>query len=464
MKFLSFFAVCAAVICAATTASAAINTTSGKYAALVINSDTGEVMYARNADVKRFPASLTKMMTLYMVFDALEKGELDINERMKVSKFAASQPQTNISLIQGETIPVRDAIRALVVRSANDVATVFAERLGGSEAAFAVKTTAKARSLGMKNTVFRNPHGLPNVNQYTTARDMARLGIALRRDFPQHYHYFSTKSFSWKGRTFNTHNHVLSRYNGVDGIKTGYINMSGFNIVTSVKREGHNLVAVVMGGQTWRDRDDHVVSILDKSYKTLAERGDEPRMIAEAPMPQSKPLLVQTEGEKVKMVRIETVDLPPPVPTTVAAAPVAAAHASVAPAKPEVEVKAAPVAVAVAPRMMPASYRTAEPGTLEYQLANLSPMNAAHGKWGIQVGAFSDANSAMLAASDAIKVAHPTLKNSKIMVTNQVPGAKTVHRARLSNLSEHEAKTACRQIMERNGQCFVFRADLQSEL
>ncbi len=462
MKLLSFFAACLTCVMIANVASASINTKSGKYAALVLNADTGEVLFARNAEVKRYPASLTKMMTLYMLFDAMKKGEISIDDRMKVSKYAASQPQTNIGLIQGETIPVRDAIRALVTRSANDVATVIAERLGGSEAGFAVKSTAKARALGMKNTVFKNPHGLPNINQYTTARDMARLGIALRRDFPQYYDYFKTKQFTWKGRTYNSHNHVMGRYDGVDGIKTGYINMSGFNLVTSVRRDGHNLVAVVMGGQTGRERDDHMVSLLDKSFTIMAERGDQPRLLADAPVPQSKPLLVEAEGDTIKMVRIEQTDLPPPQAAPMIPSPVADAHATIAPAPAAKPAQAVRPANAPAPAIS-ASYRTAQPGTLDYQLANLSPMSSSGGKWGIQVGAFSDANSAMMAASDAIKTAENSLKNSKIMVTDSAAG-KSIHRARLANLSEHEAKSACQQILAKSGQCFVFRADLQNEL
>ena len=219
-----------------------------RYSALVVDAKTGRVLYEKNAGETRYPASLTKMMTLYLTFDALKTGKLSLGEALPVSAKAASQPQTNLSLKQGMKVDVKTLIESLVVRSANDSAMVLAERLGGTEWNFALMMTQKARELGMENTIFRNPNGLPDDKQYTSAFDMARLGIALRRDFPQQYHYFSDTSFNFNGKTYTGHNRLLGTYAGADGIKTGFIRASGFNLVTSVKRGNQQLVAVVMGG------------------------------------------------------------------------------------------------------------------------------------------------------------------------------------------------------------------------
>ena len=241
--------------------------------ALVVDAQTGEVLYEKNADAIRYPASLTKMMTLYLTFDALKSGKLDINQSLAVSAKAASQPQTNISLDAGDRLPLKTAIESVVVRSANDSAMVLGEAIGKTEFNFALMMTQKARELGMKNTVFRNPSGLPDNKQHTTAFDMARLGIALRRDFPEYYHYFKMTSFEYNGITYPGHNHVMARYEGVDGIKTGYIRASGYNLVTSAERDGHRLVAVVLGGSTITGRDDQMISLLDRSFDQLESKG-----------------------------------------------------------------------------------------------------------------------------------------------------------------------------------------------
>jgi len=240
-----------------------------KFAAVVVDAATGQVLYEKNAESLRYPASLTKMMTLYLTFDAIKKGKLSMGQNLGISDRAMGQPQTNISLTEGSRLSVETAIKALVVRSANDVSVVLAEQLGGTTWNFAQMMTQKARELGMKDTVFRNPNGLPDDGQYTNAFDMARLGIALRRDFPEFYKYFSTERFDFEGVTYTTHNRVMLRYDGVDGIKTGYIRASGFNLVTSVKKDGYNLVAVVMGGTSATARDDKMISILDRTFADL---------------------------------------------------------------------------------------------------------------------------------------------------------------------------------------------------
>jgi D-alanyl-D-alanine carboxypeptidase len=241
-----------------------------RFAALVVDADTGRVLYEKNAGSIRYPASLTKMMTLYLTFDALKKGQLGMEQYLTVSPKAAKQPQTNIALDAGDRLQVRDAIESLVVRSANDSAMVLAETIGGTEWNFALMMTQKAHELGMKDTVFRNPSGLPDNKQHTTAYDMARLGIALKRDFPEYYPFFSLPSFTYNGITYPSHNRVMERYPGADGLKTGYIRASGFNLVTSVSRDGHRLVAVVLGGNTANSRDNQMVNLLDRTFARLA--------------------------------------------------------------------------------------------------------------------------------------------------------------------------------------------------
>jgi len=235
-------------------------------ASFLIDADSGKILESENADSLRYPASLTKMMTLYLTFEAIKKGNLTLNQNITVSKHASGQPQTNISLKPGDTLLVKDAILSLVIRSANDSAVVIAEAIGGSEPAFAQKMTGKAKELGMKNTVFFNASGLPDPRQLTTARDMATLGLALRRDFPQYFPFFKTESFTYRGKTYETHNHVMMRYGGVDGIKTGYIRASGFNLVTSATKNGKRFIGVVIGGSSFKSRDDKMIAMLDRNF------------------------------------------------------------------------------------------------------------------------------------------------------------------------------------------------------
>ena len=240
-----------------------------KYASVVIDAETGEVLHARNSKTRRHPASLVKMMTLYMVFDALEKRKLKLNQGLRVSRRAAGMPPSKLGLRRGQTIRVKEAILALVTKSANDVAVVVAEAIGGTESQFAQKMTKKARQLGLKRTTFRNASGLPNRRQLSTARDMAALARALIRDFPQYYHYFGTKSFKYRGRTYRNHNKLLRTYKGADGIKTGYIRASGYNLVASGVRNGRRVIAVVFGGRTPRTRNRHTATLLDRGFQRL---------------------------------------------------------------------------------------------------------------------------------------------------------------------------------------------------
>ena len=245
---------------------------SDKYAAIVVDANTGRTLYASSADDVRYPASLTKMMTLYMLFEALDSGRVSKSTQIPVSAYAASRPPSKLGLKAGQSIDVESAINALVVRSANDIATAVGEYLGGSEAAFAAAMTSKARSLGMTRTSFRNASGLPDPGQQTCARDMARLGMALRQRFPHHYRYFGQQEFAYAGRRIRGHNKLLET-GGVDGIKTGYIRASGYNVVTSVNRDGKQLIVAVMGGSSANERNAHVRQLISRYMPAAARRG-----------------------------------------------------------------------------------------------------------------------------------------------------------------------------------------------
>ncbi|TIU48007.1 MAG: D-alanyl-D-alanine carboxypeptidase [Mesorhizobium sp.] len=243
-----------------------------KYAAIVVDGKSGKQLFEVNSTAQRYPASLTKMMTLYLLFEAMDTGRVTKETQIPVSDHAASQPPTKMRFRRGEMIDVDSAIRAIVVKSANDVAVAVGEYLGGSEDQFAAMMTSKARQLGMSSTTFRNASGLPDDGQMTTAHDMAVLGMSLQRRFPQHFHYFSESDFMFRGRLVRGHNDMLGRVRGVNGIKTGYIRASGFNIVTSYDADGRQLIVVVMGADSARQRNDHVEALIQRSLSpTMAD-------------------------------------------------------------------------------------------------------------------------------------------------------------------------------------------------
>jgi D-alanyl-D-alanine carboxypeptidase len=244
----------------------------GKFAFISVDASNGKVLYSKDANARRYPASLTKIMTLYILFEELKAGRVKKSTKFKVSRHAAARPPSKLYFKPGQKIRVDHAILALVTKSANDVAATVAENISGSESAFAKRMTRTARRLGMSRTVFKNASGLPNKGQYTTARDMATLGLRVQKDYPQYYGYFKTRSFKYKGRSYRNHNRLLGKYRGVDGIKTGFIRASGFNLTASVRRDGKHIVAVVMGGRTGRSRNNYMVKVLNKALKKVPRR------------------------------------------------------------------------------------------------------------------------------------------------------------------------------------------------
>jgi D-alanyl-D-alanine carboxypeptidase len=266
-----------------TNSSSASSSYSPAYAAIVVDANSGSVLHSSHADAIRHPASLTKIMTLYMLFERLESGKLSLDSALRVSEHASDQAPTKLGLREGQTISVEDAIKGLITRSANDAAVVVAENLAGSEEEFARQMTRKARALGMNHTTYRNASGLPDSAQVTTARDQATLGRAIQERFPRYYKYFSTRSFTFRGQRISNHNRLLGSVEGVDGIKTGYIRASGFNLVTSVRRKGRHVVAVVLGGASAGARDARMRQLLAAHVDKAATRKTAP-MIAEAPV------------------------------------------------------------------------------------------------------------------------------------------------------------------------------------
>lgn len=269
-----------ALVCATLVAPASEAAAASRYADIVVDVNNGKVLRATDADSLRYPASLTKMMTLYLVFEALEKGRIRLNSSVPVSAHAASEPPSKLGLRPGGSFTVEQGIQALVTRSANDAATAFGEYLGGSEARFAQMMTSKARALGMSRTTYRNANGLPNSGQMTTARDQARLGMALRQHFPQYYAYFSTRSFTYGRQVIGNHNRLIGSVRGVDGIKTGFTNASGFNLVTSLQIDGKSVVGVVLGGASGAARDNQMRKLMATYLPEASRRGGASPLIA----------------------------------------------------------------------------------------------------------------------------------------------------------------------------------------
>ncbi len=378
-------------------------------AAIVMDADTGAVLYAEGADRRIYPASLTKMMTLYMVFEALESGRLGLRERIRISRRAAGMPPSRLGLRPGRSLTVEQAILALVTKSANDVAVALAERLAGTEWRFAKRMTSKARALGMRRTTFRNASGLPDSRQRTTVRDMAILARALVRDHPRYYRYFSRRSFSFKGRRYPNHNRLLGRYAGLDGVKTGYIRASGFNLAASAVRGGRRVIAVVAGGRSARARDRRVARLLDLGFERLDRR-----LVARAPIPRPRPggVALAAFAKAAPM----NDDLAYPVPQMKRRGPLLRSSAAAVAAR--------------GPRMVERLY-------------------------GVQVGAFLRANQARKIAYRARKLAPDILLDANVTVSKRRGRDRTFYRARIVGLTLAEARQACRILKSRRQDCLV---------
>ena len=280
------------------------------YADIVVDANSGTVLHSTNPDAPRHPASLTKIMTLYLLFEQLEAGKLKLDSPLQVSKEAAGQMPTKLGLKPGSTLAVEDAIKGMVTRSANDAAVVVAEAIAGDEDAFAKLMTRKAQALGMSRTIYKNASGLPDSGQITTARDQSTLGRAVQERFPRYYKYFSIRTFVFRGQSIGNHNHLLGRVEGVDGIKTGYVNASGFNLVTSVHRGNRYLVAVVMGGSSAGSRDAKMRDLISDKIAQASVKRTAPMVAEGSPPPEARPepkavAKVETAPEPKVAVKVE---------------------------------------------------------------------------------------------------------------------------------------------------------------
>jgi D-alanyl-D-alanine carboxypeptidase len=302
-------------IVAIDSASAEAEAANSKYAGIVVDANTGNVLYSENADRLQYPASLTKMMTLYLTFEALEQGRIRLDTAVPFSAHASGQAPTKLGVRPGGTISVEQAILGLVTLSANDASTALGELLGGSEDRFAQIMTAKAHALGMTRTTYRNANGLPNTAQMTTARDQARLGIALRQHFPQYYGYFSTQSFKFGNRIIRSHNRLVGSVRGVDGIKTGYTRAAGFNLVSSVKVDGKSIVGVVLGGASTPARDNQMRNLIASYLPKASSRGRSSDLIAQAPRISAEPVVPVAAAKAEVASAAAAVDLPRGGPT-----------------------------------------------------------------------------------------------------------------------------------------------------
>lgn len=344
------------------------------YAAMVVDAKTGRTLHGVNEDAPRIPASITKVMTLYLLFEQLERGRFSMNSEFTVSSYAARQAPSKIGFTPGETIEVRDAIMALITKSANDVAVAIAENVGGSEEEFARMMTARARSLGMSRTTFYNPHGLPhNPPNLTTARDLTILARAIQERFPRYYPMFSTRSFQYAGGSYRNHNKLLGRIEGVDGIKTGYTALSGFNLMTSAKSEGRHIVSVVLGGRSGAQRDKIMADLVVATLPKAATSGRASTMVAEAaeaePAPRRAPTPIAPPAQVAAVAHVAAV-------AQVAAAPEPAARPVPRPQfEPEAPLPAA--ARAYAPTTTPvAPPRPVGINPPPLQLSNVRPVTA----------------------------------------------------------------------------------------
>jgi D-alanyl-D-alanine carboxypeptidase len=306
------------------------------YADIVVDANSGAVLHATNPDARRHPASLTKIMTLYLLFEQLEAGKLKLDSALKVSAEASGQTPTKLGLKPGTTLTVEDAIKGMVTRSANDAAVVVAEAIAESEDEFAKLMTRKAQALGMKGTVYKNASGLPDDNQVTTARDQSILGRSIQERFPRYYKYFSIRSFTFRGQAITNHNHLLGKVEGVDGIKTGYINASGFNLVTSVHRGNRYLVAVVMGGGSGASRDARMRELINEKIAQASTKRTAP-MLAEATS--SEPIVAAKAEPKPEPMVVAKAEAKPE-PMVVAKAETKPEPMAAAKAEPKPEAKA----------------------------------------------------------------------------------------------------------------------------
>ena len=451
-----------------------------RYAAIVIDAASGEVLFSRHADSRRYPASLTKMMTLYLAFETLSQGKVHADDVLTVSSHAASQPPSKLGLGAGQTITLDDAMRATAVRSANDMAVAIAEHIGGSESRFTTLMTAKAQQLGMTQTRYFTANGLPDARQTTSARDQAILARAIMRDFPQYYSYFGLHDWAYNGRNYRNTNGLLPTGNGYDGMKTGYTNASGYNLAASAVRDGRRLITIVLGGRSSASRNAHVAELMDTGFEVERRRSQgENIQIAQSFFEQRGFGLGETSapiayaslsnddedgmGAESSAIAYTAAPAPAVLPTRIAPSPSersaaasqrAAATAQAAgttqraPANVTASLNGAPTGAAVAASTTPR--RATPPPARE-------PARAARpaGRWAVQVGAFRDEK----VATDWLTEVNRRFRTQFASAERNVQTAGDWYRSRFTGLTEDAAKAACDALSERRVTCMVVRPD-----
>ncbi|MCI3131427.1 D-alanyl-D-alanine carboxypeptidase [Phenylobacterium aquaticum] len=396
-----------------------------KYAAIVVDAKSGEVLYAKRADSPRYPASITKIMTLYLTFDALSTGRLKPDETIVISPHAAAQAPTKLGLAPGETLSVNDAMQALAIKSANDVAVALAEKLGGSESRFAAMMSLRAQELGMVNTRFVNASGLPDSRQISTARDIAILSRAVMRDYPQYYRLFSQQQFTFRGVTMNNHNGLLGKMPGVDGLKTGYTNASGYNLAVSAVRDNRRLIAVVMGGPSTAARDLNAEDLLLTGFDVMNRRDRGERITVaqnlfepEPTGPIMRPSAEQGDGEQDGLKIVLASATPPPAQVS--------------------------NFTIVEPRT------TALRGTQSADRDD-KPERKAAGRWIVQVGAFKSKSL----AKKQLTLIDQRFKKAFGKADSRVAEDDGTYKAQFKGFSEDNARDVCRSLKAKKMACMV---------
>ena len=444
-----------------------------RYASIVVDAASGEVLFSRFADARRYPASITKVMTLYLVFEALESGKVKLTDNLTVSPRAASQPPSKLGLAAGQTISLDDAMKATAVRSANDMAVVLAEHIGGSEAQFTARMTAKAKELGMDDTRFTTANGLPDTRQATTARDLSILSRAVMRDFPQYYRYLGLHDWYYNGRDYRNTNGLLATNRGYDGIKTGFTNASGYNLAASSVRDGKRIITIVMGGRSTASRNAHVAELMDTGFEVQRRRGQGERIqVAQAffeqrgygvsadPNPPVEYASASSEdGEGGSATAVAYVAGPPPanLPTQVTPPPSARAAAATPRAT-------APVQRAEAPRTpenLTASLNGGAGTSTRRASSSATPTRApareasrtSAGRWTVQVGAFRDEAVARTWLNEVSR----RFRTQFTEAQRDVQNADGWYRSRFTGMTQAAAEAACETLGERRVTCMVIR-------
>jgi D-alanyl-D-alanine carboxypeptidase (penicillin-binding protein 5/6) len=470
-----------------------------RYAAIVVDAGTGEVLFGRHADSRRYPASITKVMTLYLAFEALERGQVNVDDVITVSPLAASQPPSKLGLAAGQTIRLDDAMRATAVRSANDMAVVVAEHIGGSQARFASMMTLKAQELGMTQTRYVNPNGLPDSRQLTSARDLAILARAAMRDYPQYYAYFGQHDWAYEGRGYRNTNGLLHSGNGYDGIKTGFTNASGYNLAASAVRDGRRLITIVLGGRSSATRNAHVAELMDIGFEVERRRAAGERIqVAQAffeargfgvggpdtgaPVAYAAlngaPAGEDEAGQGSSSVAYTSLPASAvPTPVTVSSSPVPSPPAGYTRAVPQpapverAPVERAPIERAEATPPRPANLTAslnagvATGAVLNRNAATTTsrppaaarppaaPARPAAERWSVQVGAFRDET----VATEWLTEVNRRFRSQFASAERTVASAAGWHRSRFTGLTQSAAEAACAALAERRVTCMVVR-------